>query len=549
MKSKVGNLQFEPRNSLFLCLVFFSFFLFPFSFFTSVFAFDRTDVPLKNWGGFSIQHSWVYDALEKIVLAGMTDQALLNTKPLSRVEAARIVAQAVRRIQLDQYGDYNYRGYLEEILYQLVQEFGPELTEMGVKTPLNPEGPPGFFTYDKALDHLQVGMDFSSRFQRLVNDFGHTAAKGANASATFDGRIHLGDFLSLYYQPEFTWGGDSQQARLLSGYGKLNFWNMELAMGRESVWWGPGFRGSMSLSNNAFPLDQVRLSPAEPFRLPWIFRYLGPMKITTLVAQLDEHRDFPHAKVSGLRLDLSPSRFVELGFNRMFQFGGRGRPSPSAGQFLKLLFFNQGSDLGVNDPLQVNNVMSFDVNVRIPDVERYIRIARDMSLYLDFGYDDTRGGILVPKQPGGIVGAYLTGIFGDPKLDLRVEYAQTSTIQFNHFIYLSGFTNRGSVLSHFIGTNGSEIYARVSRWVSPELLLGFQAGRDQIGSPLNLSPSPPLPREGRNFFGSDASYRLSDRSSIFLGYEFAKVTNRDFISGKSANEHLFNIQFTRTFGR
>lgn len=543
MKSVILHSSFAVYFSF---LLLFQLSTFNFLFCPSVLAFDRTDVPLKNWGGFSIQHSWVYDALEKLVLAGLTDRVVFNTKPLSRVEAARIVGQAVRRIQMDQYGDYNHRGYLEELLYQLVEEFGPELSEMGVRTALNPESPPGLFVYNKALDHAQFGMDFSSRAQRLVNDFGHTAAKGANATATFDGRMHLGDFFSLYYQPEFTWGGNSQQGKLLSGYGKLNFWNLEVTAGRESVWWGPGFRGSMSFSNNAFPLDQVRLSSGEPFTLPWYFRYLGSWKITTFVGQLDEQRDFPYTKVSGLRFDLSPSRFVEVGFNRMFQFGGQGRPSPNPGQFLKLLFFNQGTDNGVNDPLQVNNVLSWDVTVRIPDVQRYIRFTRDMSLYVDFGYDDTSGGVIVPKQPGGIVGTYMTGIFGDPKLDLRLEYARTSSLQFNHFIYLSGFTNRGSVLSHFIGTSGSELYARVTRWVSPDLLLGVQGGLDKIGSTLTPAPGP---TEGRNFFGSDASYRLSDRSSIFVGYNFTKVTNRDFLSGKSGNEHLFSIEFTQKFGQ
>ena len=58
------------------------------------------------------------------MLAGLAEQALLNSKPLSRVEAARIVAQAVRRLEWDKYGDYNHRGYLEELVYQLVEEFG-----------------------------------------------------------------------------------------------------------------------------------------------------------------------------------------------------------------------------------------------------------------------------------------------------------------------------------------------------------------------------------------------------------------------------------------
>ena len=78
------------------------------------------------------------------MLAGLADQALLNTKPMSRMEAARIVAQAVRRIELDQSNDYSNRGHIEDLLYKLIKEFSNELAEMGVRTPLNKEGQSGF---------------------------------------------------------------------------------------------------------------------------------------------------------------------------------------------------------------------------------------------------------------------------------------------------------------------------------------------------------------------------------------------------------------------
>lgn len=512
--------------------------------FAIVHGFDRTNVPLKNWGGSPVNRSWVYDALEKIVLAGLADQALLNTKPLSRVEAARIVAQAVRRLEWDQYGDYNHRGYLEDLVYQLVEEFGPELAEMGVKTPLNKEASPGFFGI-KPVDHAQFGISFAGRKQAVVNNFGRSASKGGNPNSTLDGRLHVGDFFSLYYQPEFAWDKDSYQGRLRTGYGKLTLWNTELEVGRDSLWWGPGFRGSMSFSNNAFPLDQIRLSSAEPFRLPWLLSYLGPMKANLFIAQLEENRDFPHAKVGGWRVGMAPSRFVELGFNRVFQFGGRGRSTVNPGQFLRLLV-TQGSD-DPNSVVNVNNVMSFDGTLRIPDVEKYILIARDAALYFDLGWDDTKFGLIVPDKPGGIVGTYLTGLFGDPKLDLRIEYAKTSDIQFTHGLFTSGFTNRGSVLSHFIGTDGSEIFTRASRWINPNLLIGFQTSRAEIGP--TAAGLLGRPREKRDSFGFDLSYRVTDNSSIFLGYDFARIKDRGFVAGKTGNDNLFRIEFTRSFGQ
>ena len=265
------------------------------------------------------------------------------------------------------------------------------------------------------------------------------------------------------------------------------------------------------------------------------------MKLTTFVARLEEDRDFPHAKLSGLRISLAPSRFVELGFNRLFQFGGRGRETVSPGEFLKLLFFDQGSD-DFDSPLNVNNVMSFDATLRIPDVERYIVVARDMALYFDFGWDDSLFGVLVPDRPGGIVGTYLTGFFGDPKLDLRLEYARSSEIMFNHNIYTSGFTNRGSVLSHFIGTEGSDLYVRLTRWVSPYLLLGVDVSHAEIGSvEADI-------REKRTSLGLDFSYRFSSRSSVYLKYDFSRVRNRGFVAGRSGNDILFRVEYTRSFG-
>ena len=507
-------------------------------------GFDRNNVPLKNWGGFSVNRGWIYDALEKVVLAGLADRVLLNTKPLSRVEAARIVAQAVRRIKMDQSGDYNHRGYLEEVIYQLVEEFGEELTEMGVRTPLNTEASPGFFRL-KPVKHAQFGSVFADDSQKLINDFGRNISDGANPSTTLDGRIQVGDFLSFYYQPEFSANGGDYQGRLQSGYGKLTFWNAELLVGRESIWWGPGFRGSMTLSNNGFPLDQVRLSSAEPFRLPWIFKYLGPVNLTGFAARLDENREVPNALLGGWRINVAPSRFVEVGFSRAFQFGGDGRASIKPWNFLRLLV-DQGSD-DPNSALNVNNVMSLDLAIRIPDVRRYIWVARDLSLYFEFGWDDTLFGVFVPDKPGGIVGTYLTGLFGDPKLDFRIEYTRTSEIQFTHSIYRSGFTNRGSVLSHFIGTDGSEIFTRLSRWISPNLLLGFQLSRAQIGSTdAKFAGSE---KEKRNSLGIDLSYRISDRYSIFLKYDFSRVENRGFVASNTEYDNLFRIEFTRSFGK
>src|SRR5262250_3229137 len=115
-------------------------------------AFDRTNLPLKNWGGFSEYRDAAYDDLERLVTAGLADRTLLNTKPISRVEAARIVARAIERIRRDE-GGLNTRRDLEPVLDRLIEEFRPELAGLGVQVP-DPVAAPGTFSFtpvDRAM--------------------------------------------------------------------------------------------------------------------------------------------------------------------------------------------------------------------------------------------------------------------------------------------------------------------------------------------------------------------------------------------------------------
>src|SRR5947207_1405455 len=97
-------------------------------------AADRTNVPLKNWGGFSEFRDAVYDDLERLVTAGLADRVLLNTRPLSRVEAAGIVASAIEKIRNDVAGDLHARRDLERALDRLTEMLKVELAMLGATT-------------------------------------------------------------------------------------------------------------------------------------------------------------------------------------------------------------------------------------------------------------------------------------------------------------------------------------------------------------------------------------------------------------------------------
>jgi hypothetical protein len=507
-------------------------------------AADRTDVPLRNWSGFAINWHWTYDDIKKLVLAGLADHVVLNTKPLSRLEMARVVAQAINKIIGDEGGSYADRRDLEDTLYRLLEEFQPELAELGIEAALREGKPAGFFQI-KPLDKLQVRTAYAKDDTTLENRQGDSFKDGFNARLATFSRGQVGDFFSATLSPELRidqHGG--VDARVLEGFGKFTLYNVEAGGGRESLWWGPGFHGSMLFSTNARPFDLVKVGAAEPFTLPWIFNYLGPIKLTYFLGQLEEHRDFPHTKLTGIRLNLAPASSLELGFSRVVQFDGNGRPSVGAGDYFKILF-GPGSD-DLNSPLNNNTLLSADFSLRLPNVGRFLPLFKDLEIYGELGWDDTCcNDIFVPLRPGGIIGLYSPNLFGSSQTELRIEYAATSNIQFNSNIYTSGYSFRGNPIAHFIGTRGNDFFIRISRWFGPDVMVGLEFDKAKIG-PVTAETLD-LPREKRYTAGLDVSYRFSKALTLFGAYRFISSDDLNSVPGRDLNNHLLRLEATFSF--
>jgi Capsule assembly protein Wzi len=507
-------------------------------------AADRTNVPLRNWSGFAIHWQWTYDAIKKLALAGLTDRVVLNTKPMSRLEMARIVAQAIAKITGDEGGQYADRRDLEDTLYRLLEEFQPELAELGVEAALQQGKLPGFFQI-KPLDQLQTRVAYAKEDYDLENNQGDSFNDGFNGRLATFSRGQVGDFFSATISPELRIDENgSVNARVLEGFAKFTLYNVEAGGGRESLWWGPGFNGSMLFSTNARPFDLVKAGAAEPFMLPWVFEYLGPIKLTYFLGQLEETRDFPHTKVTGIRVNLAPTSFLEFGLSRVVQFNGDGRPSVGFGDYLQILF-GPGSD-DPNSPRNNNTLLSADFSLRLPNVSRYLPLFRDVEIYGELGWDDTCcDDIFIPLLPGGIIGLYSPNLFGSAHTELRIEYAATSKIQFNSNIYTSGYAFKGNPIAHVIGTRGNDFYVRIGRWFGPDVLVGLEFDRAEIG--LVTAGGTSLPREKRFSAGIDVSYRFSKMLTLFGAYRFTSSDNLGSVPDLNVNNHLLRLEATFSF--
>jgi hypothetical protein len=516
---------------------------------------DRTNIPLKNWGGFSLYQDAVYDDLERLVTAGLADRTLLNTRPISRVEAARIVARAIERIRRDE-GGLNARRDLEPVLDRLIEEFRPELAGLGVRVP-DAAAAPGTFSFTP-VDRAMAFAGYASRQLSLVNEQGGSFQKWFNSGLTFESRLQIGDFLTFYVQPEFLGNLDYVALRLATGYVKLTLFNIELLVGRDSIAWGPGYRNALLFSNNPQAFDQIKLGSAEPFLLPWIGEWVGPMKLLAFLAQLENSRDHPHAKLAGMRITVSPATFMELGVSRAVMFDGCCPTLPLSKY--PQVFFNPSFGNDPNHPEErTNNLFSVDGELRFRNLDRYFFPSRDLRLYGEFYWDDTCGecgpssGVghflasnFLPKGStvGGAGGVHLLRLFGQEGLDARIEYSQTSIQSYNHNDFTNGYWTRGHVISDFIGTDGRDLFARVTNWLTPNLMLGLQVERAIIGSTLNNFAGPQEKRLGG---GVDVSFRFWERCSLFAQYLVNDVKNRRFEEGNDGLDHLVRLELTRSF--
>ncbi|MBZ0220818.1 MAG: capsule assembly Wzi family protein [Candidatus Methylomirabilis sp.] len=426
--------------------------------------------------------SRLYEDFELLEVKGLIRSALLSTRPFGRLEAARLLEEATEELK-------RRPGLGRSALLtvrRLEREFRFDLQGSHAGAEIRP--------LEEAYFHA-LYSDKEPVFPS-VNGSGRDLNGGLNMMAGIRASAAVREDLLLHLNPEYS--RDSSDTKLEEGYLMLRFHGVEMLAGRDHMWWGPGFHGSLLMTNNARAFDMVKATSTHPFLLPWKFKRLGLLRPTLFLARLEKERDYPNAKFLGMRLDIKPSSSFQVGLSRVFMFGGKGRQSLSGGDWLDVLTAKDSAEHS-DSPVNGNQIVSIDASfVYVNEGNQFIPFS-GVRLYGELGAEDSSGS----RTPSGralMYGLLLDGPLRIDGLDLRAEYANTGLSErygplwYSHGVYTSGYTYRGRVIGHHMGGDSKDLFFR-ARYHMAGGIVGLEADFER----LNIHGD----RNMREWYGAD----------------------------------------------
>ena len=479
---------------------------------------------------------WSYSAVEKLAALGLIESDMRATRPYTRLEMARLTLEARNRFDsIRATAKEAISGeralIIEAILGRLEREFSADLGE------LSGAGPS---TCIKPLKNVYLSYLYGNHDFKLENTKGEQFGDASNARVGLSSYGVFFSHLAYYLNPEYRYAksqfsGESQQVELFEGYGKLEFFNIELEAGRDTLWWGPGVHGSLLLTDNAQPLNLIKLSNPDPVVLPWIFKYLGSIKFAAFWTELGDNGDVHQPELMGLRFDLKPLPLLEIGLARTWMLNGRGSGVKGATD----LSFNDWMDIlfkgNSEGELDVDQRAGLDAILRIPDVDRWLSLMKTFELWSEFYGEDEAGHL--PSKWAYVVGAKFGDLFLTGKTDLILEYANDVIngkpgLWYSNQHYPQGYTYKGDILGHNMGSDARDYIVRLEQYLSPDLVLGLDYNRQERGVEAEVE-------EDINRFDLDFTYQGLARMTVRLGYRFETIDNLNQVKGNDQDNHIF----------
>lgn len=238
--------------------------------------------------------------------------------------------------------------------------------------------------------------------------------------------------------------------------------NFSIAASTLDRWWGPGWDGSLILSNNARPIPALTIDRnfTDAFETKWL-SWLGPWDLSVMFGQMESDRAVPDARFLGFRFNFRPAPSLEVGLSRTAQWCGEGRVC-SLDVFTDLVLGrdNRGDD-GLDFENEPGNQLA-GIDFRWSPAA----LPLPVSVYGQFIGEDEAGGF--PSKYLGQLGLETSGSLSDEwsfrwfgeVVDTSCGFYDSGRFNcaYNHGIYATGYRYRGKSVGHG-GDNDARLFS------------------------------------------------------------------------------------------
>ncbi|NTV49337.1 MAG: capsule assembly Wzi family protein [Geobacteraceae bacterium] len=498
----------------------------------------------------------VYSYLDKLAGFGLISSDIKGIKPFSKAEAARMLLEAEKNLAA---GSSAHAGFAEKLVGRIRKLIPREVAQLE-----NPDKKPRLFDYNpmSSLRLRYIWLDGVPRnYSRAVHDPGDDGVFGIGSSLrpenpypfpvqqrgsegtplleNNNGVVHgdghsgelrwgsewyLGGFAAAMLEPSVQADGDDTRFRLNRGYLKLGGGALELEAGKDENWLGLGYRGNITLTNNAENFTQVKISSPEPFDV----KYVGAMKYTVIASR------FEKSTVGGVerqpwfyavKLSAKPTENLEVGFNLGRQVGGPGVKN-SLGDSLRGLIGGTASD-------NSNGLAGFEARYRMPWL-------RNTELYGEFSGEDTA--LFWPIVESYVAGLYIPRLTDDGRNDFRFEFFQGNQILYTG-MFPAGYIYKGMPIGHSQGGATQDFFFRGSHWFSVRNNLALEyiyTNRGVVGRIPVAGVDQAIEKKhaGRVFWSLPLTVAIDGQ----LGYGIEKTTNLNLVDGVERTNQLVKFE-------
>ena len=382
-----------------------------------------------------------------------------------------------------------------------------------------------------------------------IRSFQNTPRGNSEVSAGVD---WLGDWLSIDLNVQAVDSDqDSEDVRADNSMIGVIAGNWSIAASNQERWWGPGWDGSLILSNNARPIPSLTIDRnfTDAYRTKWL-SWLGPWDLNVMFGQLETERHIPNARFFGMRFNFRPFRSLEIGLSRTAQWCGDGRPC-GFDTFVDLLFgLDNLGDAGITPENEPGNQLA-GIDFRWTPAF----LQRRVGIYGQFIGEDEAGGF--PSRYLGQLGVEWSGYLIDRwSTRLYAEFSGT-TCQFhesselfncayNHSIYQTGYRYRSRAIGHgadndarLVSTGLIMVNAEDTQWRALARFGGLNRGGP--ADPRNtLTPT------RQDIASLDVSHsRVFGFGVIDIGAGYERID--DEASGTHSSDARFYLQWRSAF--